>query len=99
MSTFIGRLIPGIRQLISIPAGLARMPIWSFMAYTVLGAGIWNIVLAVIGYFVGDNMDLINKYSHEIGYVIVAVLCIVLLFYTVKYLIKRKKQCKQKNSD
>ena len=99
VSTFIGRLIPGIRQLISIPAGLARMPIWSFMAYTVLGAGIWNIVLAVIGYFVGDNMDLINKYSHEIGYVIVAVLCIVLLFYTVKYLIKRKKQCKQKNSD
>ena len=99
VSTFIGRLIPGIRQLISIPAGLARMPIWSFMAYTVLGAGIWHIVLAFIGYFVGDDMDLINKYSHEIGYVIVAVLCIVLLFYTVKYLINRKKQCKQKNSD
>ena len=99
VSTFIGRLIPGIRQLISIPAGLARMPLFSFMGFTVLGAGIWNVVLALIGYIVGDNMDLIYKYSHEIGYLIIAVLAVVLLFYTVKYLIKRKKQCKQKNLD
>ena len=87
VSTFVGRLIPGIRQLISIPAGLARMPIVPFMGFTLLGAGIWNTVLALIGYAVGDNMELIYKYSHEIGYALLAILIIVL----VVYIIKKKK--------
>lgn len=88
VSTFVGRLIPGIRQLISIPAGLARMPIVPFMGFTVLGAGIWNTVLALIGYAVGDNMDLIYKYSHEIGYILLGVLVVALTIYIIK---KRKK--------
>lgn len=88
VSTFVGRLIPGIRQLISIPAGLARMPIVPFMGFTLLGAGIWNTVLALIGYAVGDNMDLIYKYSHEIGYILLGVLVVVLTVYIIK---KRKK--------
>lgn len=88
VSTFVGRLIPGIRQLISIPAGLARMPIMPFMGFTLLGAGIWNTVLALIGYAVGDNMDLIYKYSHEIGYILLGVLVVVLTIYIIK---KRKK--------
>lgn len=88
VSTFVGRLIPGIRQLISIPAGLARMPIMPFMGFTLLGAGIWNTVLALIGYAVGDNMDLIYKYSHEIGYILLGVLVVVLTVYIIK---KRKK--------
>ncbi|MBQ0082590.1 MAG: DedA family protein [bacterium] len=88
VSTFVGRLIPGIRQLISIPAGLARMPIMPFMGFTLLGAGIWNTVLALIGYAVGDNMDLIYKYSHEIGYILLGVLVVALTIYIIK---KRKK--------
>lgn len=88
VSTFVGRLIPGIRQLISIPAGLARMPIVPFMGFTLLGAGIWNTVLALIGYAVGDNMDLIYKYSHEIGYILLGVLVVVLTIFIIK---KRKK--------
>lgn len=88
VSTFVGRLIPGIRQLISIPAGLARMPIVPFMGFTLLGAGIWNTVLALIGYAVGDNMDLIYKYSHEIGYILLGVLVVVLTVYIIR---KRKK--------
>lgn len=88
VSTFVGRLIPGIRQLISIPAGLARMPIVPFMGFTLLGAGIWNTVLALIGYAVGDNMDLIYKYSHEIGYILFGVLVVTLTIYIIK---KRKK--------
>lgn len=90
VATFVGRLIPGIRQLISIPAGLARMPLMPFVLYTALGAGIWNVVLAVIGYIVGDNMDLINKYSHEMGYIILAIIAIVAIYYIIKKVIKRK---------
>ena len=90
VATFVGRLIPGIRQLISIPAGLARMPLMPFVLYTALGAGIWNVVLAVIGYIVGDNMDLINKYSHEMGYIILAIIAIVAIYYIIKKVVKRK---------
>ena len=90
IATFVGRLIPGIRQLISIPAGLARMPILPFIGFTALGAGIWNIVLALIGYIVGDNMDLINKYSHEIGYIILVLIALIAIYYIIKKLIKKK---------
>ena len=90
IATFVGRLIPGIRQLVSIPAGLARMPILPFVLYTALGAGIWNVVLAIIGYIVGDNMDLINKYSHEIGYIILALIALVAIYYIIKKFIKKK---------
>ncbi|MDE5921706.1 MAG: DedA family protein [Paramuribaculum sp.] len=54
VSTFIGRLIPAVRQLISIPAGLSRMNIFRFMLYTSLGAGVWNIVLAALGWWLGQ---------------------------------------------
>ncbi len=90
ISTFIGRLIPGIRQLISVPAGLSKMNLFSFSLFTALGAGIWNIVLALLGYFAHGQKDLIEKYSHEIGLGIVFVLVVVGLFYLVKFLIKKK---------
>ena len=90
IATFVGRLIPGIRQLISIPAGLARMPLLPFIGFTALGAGIWNVVLALIGYIVGDNMDLINQYSHEMGYIILAIIALVAIYYIIKKFIKKK---------
>lgn len=92
MSTFVGRLIPGIRQLISIPAGLAKMPLLPFILFTALGAGIWNTILALIGYIVGDNMELINHYSHEIGFIILIVISLIILYYVIKYIIKRRKR-------
>ena len=90
IATFVGRLIPGIRQLISIPAGLARMPLLPFIGFTALGAGIWNAILAIIGYIVGDNMDLINHYSHEIGYIILTIIALVAIYYIIKKIIKKK---------
>jgi len=65
-STFVARLIPGVRQFVSLPAGLSSMDIKKFMLYTTLGAGIWVIVLALLGYFIGGNEELIKSYLHEI---------------------------------
>lgn len=91
-STFVGRLIPGIRQLISIPAGLAKMNFLTFSIFTILGAGIWNIILALVGYFAQGQSELIDKYSHEIGYIFLGIIALVAAFYLVKYLIKKAKK-------
>lgn len=91
-STFVGRLIPGIRQLISIPAGLAKMNLFSFMLYTVLGAGIWNIILALVGYLAQGQQDLIDRYSHELSYIILGLLAIFILYFIIKYFIKKRKK-------
>jgi membrane protein DedA with SNARE-associated domain len=66
ISTFSGRLIFGIRHLISLPAGLARMPWTKFAFFTCLGAGLWSSVLTTFGYFLGDNADLIRQYQVHI---------------------------------
>lgn len=92
-STFFGRLIPAVRQLISIPAGLSGMPMGKFLLYTTLGAGIWNSVLALLGWFIFKTFpvsstrevaDLAAKYSHEIGYVILGLAVFVVAFLIYK---------------
>lgn len=99
-STFFGRLIPAIRQLISIPAGLANMRLDHFLLYTTLGAGVWNSVLALIGYLIYRYSGLkttndvyleATKYSHEIGYGILAVAVLVVAFLIYKGLKKTPK--------
>ncbi len=91
VSTFVGRLIPGIRQLISIPAGLSKMHFGQFLLYTSLGASIWNIILALLGYIAHGQMDLIHAYSHELSIAIMALLGIVVVYFVVKTVVKRVK--------
>lgn len=97
-STFFGRLVPAVRQLISIPAGLAGMNVGRFLIFTTLGAGAWNTVLALIGLGIYKYTDLKTtndvylqavKYSHEIGYVLLALAVVVVGILAYKGLKKK----------
>ena len=95
VSTFVGRFIPGIRQLISIPAGLSRMHFGAFLGWTFLGAFIWNCILAALGYVAAGQMDRIKEYSHELSVAILVLLGAVVLYYGVRWLIKRSSTKRQ----
>lgn len=95
ISTFIGRLLPGIRQYISLPAGLARMNLPLFIIFTVLGAGIWVVILALTGYLIGNNQQLIAQYLHQIVIALVA-LCLLLV---AGYIFFRKKRLAQQRNN
>ena len=88
VSTFVGRFIPGIRQLISIPAGLSRMHFGAFLWWTFLGAFIWNCILATLGYVAAGQMDLIKKYSHELSVAILVLVGVVLVWFVIKQVIR-----------
>ena len=101
ISTFLGRLIPAVRQLISIPAGLARMSLVKFCVFTSLGAGIWNIVLALLGYWLSlfvpeselfSQIEHYNKYLTYAGYALAG----VILIYIMYHLFVKKKSSSSK---
>lgn len=98
MSTFIGRLVPAVRQLISIHAGLARMGLGRFVLFTTLGAGVWNSILAALGYWMASIpgmdteeavMQKVKEYSGEIG-IVFAVIAVAIVVYLIY------KGCKKK---
>lgn len=91
ISTFVGRLLPVVRHLISLPAGLAGMNHLKFSLYTLFGAGVWVSVLTGIGYFIGSNQELIMKYSHKaLG--VVLILCALIIMVYVKF--QRRKDAR-----
>lgn len=88
-STFIGRLVPAVRQLISIPAGLAKMNLRDFTLYTIAGAGIWNTILAVIGYYIYDLRDKIFPY---LSHILIGIGAAFVIYLIVKALKNRKSE-------
>lgn len=90
LSTFNGRLIPGIRQLISLPAGLARMNVARFSLYSALGAGIWVVVLVALGYLLGSNEELISEYLKTATLIALISVVFITIFYVVRH--KRRKE-------
>lgn len=91
-STFIGRLVPGVRHLISIPAGLARMNLRDFILFTFIGSAIWNSCLAFLGYFFYSQKEMLNKYFKELT-IGVAVLGVIFVVYLI---IRARKKSKNK---
>ena len=85
ISTFVGRLIPGLRQYISLPAGLARMPIARFVLFTGLGAGIWASILALVGYIIGNNQETIGHSLHRITIYTAAAIVLLIIGYVFWY--------------
>lgn len=90
ISTFSGRLVPGIRQLISIPAGLSKMSLLPFSLYTALGAGIWSMVLIMLGYLLGENEALIHTYLRQITFGALGLVIVTIVVYVVRITRKNK---------
>ena len=96
VATLTGRLIPGIRHLISIPAGLAKMNYWKFLLYTTIGAGVWHAILAALGWYLHaivpeDQLnDKIVEYAEYIKLTIVALVILAIAYFIIKKIIKKK---------
>lgn len=97
VATITGRLIPGIRHLISIPAGLAKMNYWKFLLYTTIGAGVWNCILAVLGWYMHSVVpeeqlkDKLIEYGDYIKWGIIALVLVCIAYFAIKKLIARKR--------
>ena len=89
---FWGRLVPGIRTLISVPAGLELMPLRKFLIWTTLGSLIWVALLTYGGYLLGENYKIIETYLDQIKYIIKPILILIFTYFLIKYFIRLKKR-------
>lgn len=96
VATITGRLLPGIRHLISIPAGLAKMKFWQFLLYTTIGAGAWNCILAALGWYLHSVVpeeqlnDKIMEFGEYIKFGIIGVVAVAALWFGAKWYLKRR---------
>ena len=101
VATITGRLLPGIRHLISIPAGLAKMNYWKFLLYTTFGAGVWNCILAILGWYLHTIVpeeqlnEKIAEYGEYIKVAIMVLVAVALVYFMIRMLIKRRQNLKQ----
>lgn len=92
ISTFVGRFIPAIRQLISIPAGIADMKLKTFVTFTALGACLWNIVLALLGVLAHGQSDIIQKYNSELSMILLGIAGLFVCFILYKGIRKKRQK-------
>ena len=81
---FFGRMVPAVRSLISIPAGMSHMPFWKFMLYSSVGTIIWTTFLACVGYYFGNNLELMQQIFSRVGYVIITIVLILVAYFFYK---------------
>lgn len=81
---FFGRMVPAVRSLISIPAGMSHMPFWKFMLYSSVGTIIWTTFLACVGYYFGNNIELMQQIFSRVGYVIIVIVLILVAYFFYK---------------
>lgn len=103
IATITGRLLPGIRHLISIPAGLARMNYWRFLLFTTLGAGAWNCILAGMGWYLhtfvtkAELNEKIEEYSEYIKFAILIIAVLAICFFLIKHFSRKKSKNQSEN--
>lgn len=89
LAVLIGRVVPVVRSLVSVPAGVERMPLWRFILYTIIGSGVYNLVLIGLGYVLGSRWQTVEQYSNYLNYAIYAAIAIVVGLFVVKRLRRR----------
>lgn len=96
-AVFFGRLVPGIRSLISIPAGIRRMPLMQFSVFTLLGSGLWNSLLVTAGYLLGQRWHLVEKYMNVFSKIVYVLLILLIVWFVVSRLRKQRRRAREED--
>jgi membrane protein DedA with SNARE-associated domain len=90
LTIFLGRFIPVVRHIISIPAGMGKMNLKKFMLYTFLGAGMWNAFITYVGFVLGNNWKTIKQYSDYVSFGVLVILIVLILYFIWRHVKKRR---------
>ena len=90
LAVLIGRLVPVVRSLVSVPAGVEHMPLWRFVLYTIIGSGVYNLVLVGLGYVLGSRWKTVEQYSNYLNYAIYAAVLIAVGLFALKRVRRRR---------
>jgi len=90
LAVLIGRVIPVVRSLVSVPAGVERMPLWRFILYTIIGSGVYNLVLIGLGYVLGSRWQTVEQYSNYLNYAIYAAILVAVGLFALKRVRRRR---------
>ena len=90
LAVLIGRVVPVVRSLVSVPAGVERMPLWRFILYTIIGSGVYNLVLIGLGYMLGSSWKTVEQYSNYLNYAIYAAILVAVGLFALKRVRRRR---------
>jgi membrane protein DedA with SNARE-associated domain len=90
LAVLIGRVVPVVRSLVSVPAGVEHMPLWRFVLYTIIGSGVYNLVLVGLGYVLGSRWKTVEQYSNYLNYAIYAAILVAVGLFALKRVRRRR---------